>query len=389
MSEKPRKKKILLATSFSSGGGHITPTTAVKDALEPRYSQRIDSEIIDFYQKVGAHKFDKDTSKFWKFSLKNPFFLNIGCEFEDKVLPEFSREICKKGLCKELITKAKSWFKENHPNVFFSTHFFCTMAAIEARKKLRMNFPIITFNVEPYYSHSLWMLPETDSMIVSSEEAKKELLKRGFPEHKIIRMNFPIRPSFLKINKKPEKIMNELGINKKLPKILISAGAEGLGKLRRYTLALLKAGLPINLIAICGRNEKIKKEFDSLKSKYLGKTNFIPLGFVTNMNEILSVTDLFIMKASGGSFMEAIYTNTIPLNMETAHPSETANVKFFKAKKIGINTTTRKKLIGAVRYFVKNPGAIEEYKSRIKAMNLKTGAYDIADFLVKVAERKK
>ena len=111
---------------------------------------------------------------------------------------------------------------------------------------------------------------------------------------------------FSPINQKD--IYDQLGINPSIPTILIASGSGGGKIIKKAVLALTKSKIKANILAICGEDSKT---LDSLTSFAQQKNpNLKPFGFINNMNEILAIANVAIIRASANTLLECLIHKT-------------------------------------------------------------------------------
>jgi processive 1,2-diacylglycerol beta-glucosyltransferase len=377
-----QKKKIFLAM-IEAGGGHKSPAQATEEAFNELFPRKFDVIVPDFTKYVGAIELDKTHKKSWQFLLSKPLLSMSAYYFQD-IFEDVSKAYVKQWM-KEFVEKGCEWFKNNYLDVFVSYHFLNTMVAVEAKKRFNLLFPVVSYLTEPMDAHGMWVLPDTDYKVVSSQIAKMDLIARGFPIEKIVVIPYLVKPSFLKISAKREDIIEDLGLDTNKKTVIISSGAEGLGKVESFSMEIIKKNLPVNLIVVCAKNKELKEKLDKFKESYHGDTNIIVKGYVTNMNELISVSDICAVKASPGSTFEALFLNKIVIHTQYVTPSEKANTDYILREQIGFYTPTKMGFINTVKSLVENQVLYDEYRERIKAQGFKTGAYDMAKFIANLA----
>lgn len=377
--KRPRQGKGILMAMIEAGGGHKSPAMATKEAMEELFPGKYDITVSDFTKDVGAIEVDEKHKKQWQFLLANPAVTMVGYYIQDTF--GFITRAFLKEYIEPFIRIGGEWLRKNPPQVFVSFHFMNTVVAIEARKKYDLNFPIVTYLTEPMDAHSMWVWKETDIMIVSSKTAKYQLVQRGFPEEKVFIVPYPVRPSFFKISMSRKNEFKKLGLNPAYKTILFSSGAEGLGRIVTYSKALIRSGLPLNVIVICGKNARLKAELDELKATYTGGTNFVPMGYVTNMNEMLNLCDIAAIKASPGSTFEALLLNKAVIHMQYVTPSEKANTKFILKHKIGWYAPTTGRFMKTVRRLIEDDTYFDRYLNNLKTLKLQNGSYEMAKLI--------
>ena len=102
-----------------------------------------------------------------------------------------------------------------------------------------------------------------------------------------------------KVNRK------NLGFDEDKFTVVLAEGGYGVGKMQKICEEVLKRDLPVTLIPICGKNQKLYEYFKTLKSK--GKTDFRPQPFVSRIFEILASADLFCGKSGAGMIAEPCF----------------------------------------------------------------------------------
>lgn len=371
------KKKILLAM-IEAGGGHKSPALAVQESLENLYGDLYETCVTDFAFDVGAKKMDKNHKESWKKMLQRPVLTTMGYYFEDTLGP-ITREALKIWM-KEFMEKGGIYLRDHPPDIFVSFHFMNTAVAIEAREKNNLKFPVVTYLTEPMDAHSMWVWKKSDLMIVSSKKAKRKLKRRFFPKNQIRIAPYPVRPSFFEIEKSDDEIRSEYGIDRSKPTVVMSSGAEGRGKIENYSKILIKRDLPINLIAVCGRNEELKKELDE-KVKSCKNLNLIPLSYTTKMNELLKISDLAAIKASPGSTFEALLMGVPVIHMQFVTPSEEKNTEFILKHRLGSYAPTAQTFLIFLKRILNQEEKLSDYRKRIEKRLFVNGANLIAKII--------
>lgn len=118
---------------------------------------------------------------------------------------------------------------------------------------------------------------------------------------------------------------------------VMSGGSEGL---KDYPTAVKSLAQqykdPIQIIAICGKNEKAKAELEKLAATLPANVELKPLGFIPNKQliDLVSVADLYITKSGGLSPTEGalLMRPLVLINEYGGHEAE--NADFFKKTKM-------------------------------------------------------
>jgi 1,2-diacylglycerol 3-beta-galactosyltransferase len=124
------------------------------------------------------------------------------------------------------------------------------------------------------------------------------------------------------------------------------------------------AGLPLQLILICGRNEALAAK---LRSRHW-KMPVHVIGFTKEVHRLMRVADFLIGKPGPGSIAEAMVCK-LPVLIECnawTMPQERYNTEWVKEKGVGIVLKSFKDVVSGVRQMLE-PGAMAEFRSNVAA----------------------
>jgi UDP-N-acetylglucosamine:LPS N-acetylglucosamine transferase len=280
--------------------------------------------------------------------------------------------------------KAKRWLEENPPAVFIATHFLTAAGAVFARRwSKKLSYKVLLYATDPNDINSLWMWKGINCLIVSSERAKRRAVERGIKPDNIHVFGYPVRPSFFTTDATRSETQAELGLENGNLTLLISGGGQGLGKLDSLIYHLLEQDLCINLIVVCGKNGQLFNRLKDINTGSLHNTRLIPLGFVSNMDELIHVSDVVALKAGAASTYEALLLKKPVIFYEYVAQNELANIHFVVRNKIGWYAeksedlgSILEKLIGEGR------NILSGIAERMDSLCLENGAGEIARFIV-------
>ena len=375
---KKTKKKILMPM-MEAGAGHKMPALAVKASIEALYPDQYQVDVIDFAKVCGAEKDDRRLKKTWDFALAHPFWAKFGYLAAEWIYPlsQYYLPLAHG----EWIRKGREYIDNYQPDLIFSTHFFSISVSARARDSLNLPIPVIGFITDPFDAYSFWIEKRADNLLVASQTSALKVRRHGFPADKIRIFHFPINRKFFENIRDIEKIKQEYGIDNKLPTIITTAGGQGISRIGEYVKQIYKKGLPFNILSVCGRNELLKKELEERKESTNSNTNLVPLGFVSNMNELLAVSDLCVAKAGASTTFEALLMGTPIIFTDWATYSEKPNVEYTVKNGVGWwagNEKTFFKVLDEIQ----NSAILKNAKKKLSDLELKSGADDIARFLV-------
>ncbi|OHD57692.1 MAG: hypothetical protein A2Y33_04230 [Spirochaetes bacterium GWF1_51_8] len=378
------KKKILMPI-LEAGAGHKMPALAVKDSIEELYPGKYQIDVVDFAVAAGALSADKRMKAFWDACLKNKAFAKATYS-----LMEWTHPVCHLVLpvgFGSFIRKGREFVRQYNPDLIFSSHYYSLTVAAMARDKLKLPAKVIGCITDPFDAYAFWCEKRADYIVVSSERSKKKCIRRGVQPWRIKVLPFPVNNKFLRPSHNREETRKAYGIDPSKPTILTSEGGQGIGMIARFVREMYRKGVPVNILNVCGKNTALKEELDRMVQTEKSATNLIPLGFVNNMNELLAASDLCIAKAGASTTFEALFMNVPIIFTSWANQAEKPNIDYCVENNAGWytpDTATFWKTMDEIL----STDILKTYRKNIENLHLKSGADDIARFVVEQLEGK-
>jgi len=377
-------KKIFMP-HIEAGSGHKIPAMAVKESIEAFYPGKYQIDVVDFAKESGALKDDKALKGGWEFLLRYPVLARLG--YKIMWATRYDSEGYLSLFAREWLEKGTEYLRNYKPDIVFTPHMFSFFTCAYIREKLMLPIKLIGYITDPFDACPWWAEKRMDWIIVASEIAKQKLLKLGIEEKKILIMPFPVRRSFFNITKSKEELVKLYGLDPSKPTILTSAGGQGIGaNSAKYVETIYRENMPFNVLFVCGRNEGLKAHFDSLKKEVRSGTVLVPFGYINNMNELLSISDFTIAKAGASTTMESLIMSCPIIYTDWAACNEWTNVEFAMDNKAGWYAPDAKTFFSIIRE-IQNTDILKTYKENPKKLGLKSGADEIAKFVVQQLEQ--
>jgi 1,2-diacylglycerol 3-beta-galactosyltransferase len=232
-----------------------------------------------------------------------------------------------------------------------------------------------------------WIEPVAEQIVVAgSDRAVRQAHEFGKTERNLFQASGMIlRPEFYAQQKESKVDMRkELGLDAVLPTAIVLFGGYGSNVIFDIAEQLDKAGLPLQMILICGKNEKLAERLRARKWN-------MPLhivGFTRDVNRLMHVGDFLIGKPGPGSIAEAMISG-LPVLVEcnsSTLPQERFNTEWVTEKKAGVVVKSFKNAVPAVRSLLE-PGRLPELQRNVQAQHNRA-VFEIADFLASVLDEK-
>lgn len=319
-------KKVLIFYA-SYGGGHLSAAKSIKQYIDEYYDD-VETEMIDCIKYINKALDKVTTAAYREMAKKAPWaWEKVYYKSQGGLLGKVSTTSNK-----IMAVKMAKLFREFKPDVVISTHPFGCQMTSYLKQKNKTNCKLATIMTD-FKSHDQWLIGNkfVDFFFVSNESMKDELIENDIPQNKIFVTGIPISNRFLQSYNKEEICSSfDLSTNKKT--ILFFGGGEyGLGK--NKTVSILKCLSDfdnIQVVAIAGKNEKMKQEFEKIvKTKNKEKTIKV-LPFTDKVPELMSISDLVITKPGGLTVSESLASN-LPLIVINPIPGqEEENAEFLQ-----------------------------------------------------------
>ena len=374
------KKKILILM-LEVGLGHKIPALAIKEELEMQYPDAFDIAVVDFAKEVGAARTDRQLNISWDIALKFPVFVRIGYRYMEMNRKNFFYiEL----LYRDFIQKGMQYIANTNPDIVLATHALCIYIASKARRIYGGNYKILSYVVDPFDGYSLWANPESDMFLVATEQSKSRLLDHGIKDSNIIITGFPTRRAFFDLKKSKENIFSELALDFTKITILISAGSQGISNVYSFAKTAKRKNIPLNLIVVTGKNQKLKRNLDNLVH-IKNEMNFAVLSYVDNMNELIAASDVVAGKAGASTFMEAMFMKKPMIFTGWTAYNDWYIIKFALDKQIGWYCPNLASFLNILKKLSKEPYTVREYQRRIEALRFVPGTKYISEIIADIA----
>ncbi|MGB7436675.1 MAG: glycosyltransferase [Candidatus Acidiferrum sp.] len=228
-----------------------------------------------------------------------------------------------------------------------------------------------------------WIEPFPRQYVVcGTERAVEQAREIGKdPSHVFATSGMILRPDFYEPdNTDPIALRRELKLRPDLPTGMLLFG--GFGSQVMYQIAdrLDAAGLPLQLIVICGKNEK-------LAEKFRARTWKMPLhivGFTKEVHRLMRAADFVIGKPGPGSVAEAV-VRKLPVVLECnawTLPQERYNTEWVKEKNVGIVLNNFREIDSGVQQLLQ-PGMLAKLRANTEALHNRA-VFEIPEIFAKL-----
>lgn len=241
-----------------------------------------------------------------------------------------------------------------------------TVAGVLSQMRLehQLHVPVITV-VTDYVVHNQWIHWGVDMYIVGSQQVREGFVAKGVRPERLKTAGIPVGLCFERPTDRIDAAVG-LGLQPNRPTLLIMGGAYGvLDSLREQVRIFANTPYPLQIIVVCGKDDKLYKSLDDIV--VTAANPIMRFGYVTNVEELMTVADLMITKAGGITVSEAL-TKRLPLVIFKPIPGqEEANANFLSRIGAGRVAYSQEDLAGIVQSLLTHPGELAQMRQAAAA----------------------
>jgi len=233
-----------------------------------------------------------------------------------------------------------------------------------------------------------WIEPIAEQIVVAgSDRAGQQARGLGKTVKNLFQASGMIlRPEFyVEQRESRTAIRQQLEFDLQLPAAIVLFGGYGSNVIFDIAEQIDLVRLPLQMILICGKNEKLAAR---LRSKQWSIPVHV-VGFTREVNRLMRAADFLIGKPGPGSIAEAM-TSGLPVLVEcnsSTLPQERYNIEWVAEKQVGVVVKHfKKEIVGAVQAFLE-PGKLQEMKRNVGALNNRA-VFEIPEFLSNLLSEK-
>lgn len=372
------KKVIIFYASY--GGGHLSAARSLKENMEANYED-IDVKLIDCMEYVNKTVNKITTKAYSEMAKKAPkTWGRVYWKSQKGPLAQISTTSNK-----ILSIKLYKLLKDFEPNLIVSTHPFGSQMCAYLKKHGKLDAKIATVMTD-YAPHDQWLVfnKYVDYYFVSHDGMKKELHEKGIPNEKIFATGIPLSNKFLLKYDKPT-ILKSFGLSPDKKTVLFFGGGEfGLGKTQTFKIfkSFVECPENIQIVAISGKNQKMKEAFENLVESLNKKDSVKILEYTNQVPELMSISDLVVTKPGGLTTTESLASGLPIVVINPIPGQEEENATYLEENKVAIWLKKDDNVEAILKDLFSNPEKMQEMKIRARLLAKKNSTKDICKILL-------
>src|SRR5882762_4275722 len=283
-----------------------------------------------------------------------------------------------------LVNLLEKFWREKPADLLISVIPHFNRQICESWTKVYPGRPFVTIVTDlADFPPRFWIEPIQEQYVIAgTEKAAEQARAMGHDDaHIFLTSGMILRPDFYEPDDSdPLELRKERGLRADLPTAIVLFGGHGSKVMYDITERLNSAGLPLQLILVCGRNEE-------LAAKLRARPWKMPLhvvGFTKEVHKLMRAADFLIGKPGPGSFSEAM-VRKLPVLIECnawTLPQERYNAEWVTEKGVGIVLKSFENVAEGVKRML-DPEALAAFRSNVAAQKNRA-VFEIPEILVKL-----
>lgn len=374
--------KILLLT-VTAGYGHHATAKALADLFEQRGAE---TKIVDVYEYI---------SKVVRTAISQGYLLSS--KYTPKLYREFYRVTSKNKIKLNRMNIVKivntlGAFKFEHfvdnfePDAIVCTHVLAAHLVSQMKQRDMVSAPCVGV-VTDYCIHPYWEdVINMEALVTASELITHTAVKRGIPEERIVPLGIPIHPKFNRRITR-EEACAQLGLDPARHTILVMGGSMGYGNSRKLIQQITQIGIDFQILAVCGNNKRAYNRLMHFRGEYDGGCDLHVMGFVDNVEVLMSASNCIITKPGGLTVSEAI-AKGLPMILVNPIPGqEERNTEFLLNNGMALQVTKTFPLDDALYHLFHNPVRLRMIGETIRALGHPDASEQLVDLVTGMVAR--
>ena len=257
------------------------------------------------------------------------------------------------------------------PAAVVSFHPLAGSAAVAARDLGAPGAPVVTVVTDLARMHAAWRHADADVIIAPRDPDRGGWVAAGLP----VTREFWGGPL---CGGERAVLRRSLGLREETFLVLVTGGGEGSGGIAARTGAILRQFPDVDVVAVCGRNRRLKRRLDRMAASDGCAGRLTVTGFTRHMADWLRACDLVVTKAGPGTIAEATCCGA-PLLLTSHLPGqETGNTEIVIAAGAGRRARSVRRLLAEIDGLRRDRDRAHAMRAASERLGQPAAAADIA-----------
>jgi 1,2-diacylglycerol 3-beta-galactosyltransferase len=294
----------LLFLIADTGGGHRAAATAVERQMTATWPGAFEITILDPFTSAKP-KVIGGTAGLYGPITRHARWLWGGLYYSTNTRPAVA--LLERTVLRSVTSAVSEAIDRIDPESVVSFHPLLNHISVRAVRARKRRIPVVTVITDLVDIHVAWECRDVDAVVVPSPGGLDHCRRAGIPASRCHDFGLAVDRRFTELPSDPAgiaAIRERLGLRPDSFVVLVCGGADGSGGLVKHARAIAAGSLDVDVVVICGRNERARSSLSGLKTA-TGRSVRV-LGYVDNMPEWMRASDVVVSKAGPGTIAEAL-----------------------------------------------------------------------------------
>jgi 1,2-diacylglycerol 3-beta-galactosyltransferase len=321
----------VLITTADTGGGHRAMSRAIAGAIHRRYpSAEISTE--DVFGLPPRTALERATQLYGPCIRVTPWLYGWLYHLSNRA--DASRLMARAQDAAD--RKLALLIERSRPDVVVNTHPLANRSLVRAIEMVGRPIPIFASVSELMSVHRSWVEPGLALLNTATTESYRAVRAQGADARRVRCVGLPVDERFAMVEARPAELRSGLGLDPDRFTVLLVGGGEGAGGIEVIARSIDRAGLPLQLVVVCGRNEAMQARLAHGPLRTPARV----FGFVKTMPELMRASDLVVTKGGPQTIAEALVASRPVILTQTLPGQEEGNDAFVESRGVGFAPTS-------------------------------------------------
>jgi 1,2-diacylglycerol 3-beta-galactosyltransferase len=376
----------LLFLIADTGGGHRAAATAVERQMTATWPGEFEITILDPFTSAKPRVIGGTAGLYGPIT-RHARWLWGGLYYSTNTRSAVA--VLERTVLRSVTNAVAAAIDDLDPECVVSFHPLLNHISVRAVRTRTRRIPVITVITDLVDIHVAWECRDVDAVVVPSPGGLDHCRRAGIPASRCHDFGLAVDRRFTELPGDPAgiaAIRERLGLRTDSFVVLVCGGADGSGGLVKHARAIAAGSLDLDVVVICGRNERARTALAGLTTG-AGRPVRV-LGYVDNMPEWMRACDVVVSKAGPGTIAEALCCG-LPLLLVWYLPGqERGNVEWVVDIGAGRYVPRDEQLVDAVAELAE-PGseALATMRAAVKAAARPDATRRIAELIASMSGR--
>jgi processive 1,2-diacylglycerol beta-glucosyltransferase len=249
----------------------------------------------------------------------------------------------------------------------------CELAALAKREGLtgaRLVNVITDHEAEP-----VWVKPEADAYAVADEGVSEQLCEWGARPERVNVCGIPTDDAF-RARHDTEETRRRHGIRGDAPVVLLMGGGMGPTRMDRVAASLCRAGVPLHVVAVTGRDARARRRLVRLKAE--PPASLRVLGWADDIAALMQAASVLVTKPGGLTTAEAALSALPSVFFDAIRGPEQRNAARVAEAGAAVIADSPEAAAAATLSLLRDAGARSRMSERARRLSMSSPANVIA-----------